>query len=46
MVDWSALTDTQMTVVVYMGMTAAPAVRDGLLAAGRAAKRRSACSRA
>ena len=38
MVDWSALTDRQMTVVVYMGMTAAPAVRDGLLAAGRAAE--------
>jgi uroporphyrin-III C-methyltransferase/precorrin-2 dehydrogenase/sirohydrochlorin ferrochelatase len=38
MVDWSALTDKQMTVVVYMGMTAAPAVRDGLLAAGRAAE--------
>ncbi|HWZ40778.1 MAG TPA: siroheme synthase CysG [Bradyrhizobium sp.] len=35
LVDWSALTDTRMTVVVYMGMTAAPAVRDGLLAAGR-----------
>jgi uroporphyrin-III C-methyltransferase/precorrin-2 dehydrogenase/sirohydrochlorin ferrochelatase len=35
-VDWSALTDTKMTVVVYMGMTAAPSVRDGLLAAGRA----------
>jgi uroporphyrin-III C-methyltransferase / precorrin-2 dehydrogenase / sirohydrochlorin ferrochelatase len=35
MVDWSALTDKQMTVIVYMGMTAAPAVRDGLLAAGR-----------
>jgi uroporphyrin-III C-methyltransferase/precorrin-2 dehydrogenase/sirohydrochlorin ferrochelatase len=34
-VDWSALTDTQMTVVVYMGMTAAPSVRAGLLAAGR-----------
>jgi uroporphyrin-III C-methyltransferase/precorrin-2 dehydrogenase/sirohydrochlorin ferrochelatase len=34
-VDWSALTDGKMTVVVYMGMTAAPAVRDGLLAAGR-----------
>ncbi|MGJ4940278.1 siroheme synthase CysG [Bradyrhizobium sp. HKCCYLS1011] len=34
-VDWSALTDTEMTVVVYMGMTAAPAVRAGLLAAGR-----------
>src|SRR5713226_9273963 len=34
-VDWSALTDTRMTVVVYMGMTAAPTVRSGLLAAGR-----------
>jgi uroporphyrin-III C-methyltransferase / precorrin-2 dehydrogenase / sirohydrochlorin ferrochelatase len=37
-VDWSALTDTQMTVVVYMGMTAAPSVRAGLLAAGRSPK--------
>jgi uroporphyrin-III C-methyltransferase/precorrin-2 dehydrogenase/sirohydrochlorin ferrochelatase len=35
LVDWSALTDNQMTVVVYMGMIAAPAVREGLLAAGR-----------
>ena len=34
-VDWSALTDQKMTVVVYMGMTAAPTVREGLLAAGR-----------
>ena len=34
-VDWSVLTDRKMTVVVYMGMTAAPSVRDGLLAAGR-----------
>ncbi|HEY4986042.1 MAG TPA: siroheme synthase CysG [Bradyrhizobium sp.] len=34
-VDWSSLTDTEMTVVVYMGMTAAPSVRAGLLAAGR-----------
>jgi uroporphyrin-III C-methyltransferase/precorrin-2 dehydrogenase/sirohydrochlorin ferrochelatase len=34
-VDWSALTDNKMTVVVYMGMTAAPSVRAGLLAAGR-----------
>jgi uroporphyrin-III C-methyltransferase / precorrin-2 dehydrogenase / sirohydrochlorin ferrochelatase len=34
-VDWSALTDKKMTVVVYMGMTAAPSIRDGLLAAGR-----------
>jgi uroporphyrin-III C-methyltransferase / precorrin-2 dehydrogenase / sirohydrochlorin ferrochelatase len=37
-VDWSVLTDTKMTVVVYMGMTAAPAVRSGLLAAGRSPK--------
>ena len=34
-VDWSVLTDQKMTVVVYMGMTAATAVRAGLLAAGR-----------
>ncbi|KJC60599.1 siroheme synthase [Bradyrhizobium sp. LTSPM299] len=34
-VDWSALTDKKMTVVVYMGMTAAPSIRAGLLAAGR-----------
>ncbi len=34
-VDWSTLTDTSMTVVVYMGMTAASSVRAGLLAAGR-----------
>ncbi len=34
-VDWSALTDVKMTVVVYMGMTAAPAIRAGMLAAGR-----------
>jgi uroporphyrin-III C-methyltransferase/precorrin-2 dehydrogenase/sirohydrochlorin ferrochelatase len=34
-VDWSTLTDQKMTVVVYMGMTAAPSVRAGLLAAGR-----------
>jgi uroporphyrin-III C-methyltransferase/precorrin-2 dehydrogenase/sirohydrochlorin ferrochelatase len=33
--DWSMLTDEKMTVVVYMGMTAAPSVRAGLLAAGR-----------
>ena len=38
LVDWSSLTDTQMTVVVYMGMSAAPSIRDGLLAAGRAAE--------
>jgi uroporphyrin-III C-methyltransferase/precorrin-2 dehydrogenase/sirohydrochlorin ferrochelatase len=34
-VDWSLLTDEKMTVVVYMGMTAATSVRAGLLAAGR-----------
>ncbi|MBR0797852.1 uroporphyrinogen-III C-methyltransferase [Bradyrhizobium jicamae] len=34
-VDWSALTDKTMTVVVYMGMTAASTIRTGLLAAGR-----------
>jgi uroporphyrin-III C-methyltransferase/precorrin-2 dehydrogenase/sirohydrochlorin ferrochelatase len=34
-VDWTALTDRKMTVVIYMGMTAAPAIRAGLLAAGR-----------
>jgi uroporphyrin-III C-methyltransferase / precorrin-2 dehydrogenase / sirohydrochlorin ferrochelatase len=34
-VDWSRLTDEKMTVVVYMGMTAAASVRAGLLAAGR-----------
>jgi uroporphyrin-III C-methyltransferase/precorrin-2 dehydrogenase/sirohydrochlorin ferrochelatase len=34
-VDWSTLTDTGMTIVVYMGTSAAPAVRAGLLAAGR-----------
>ncbi|MGA7809543.1 siroheme synthase CysG, partial [Bradyrhizobium sp.] len=30
-VDWSTLTDTRMTIVVYMGMTAASSVREGLL---------------
>jgi uroporphyrin-III C-methyltransferase/precorrin-2 dehydrogenase/sirohydrochlorin ferrochelatase len=34
-VDWSLLTDQKMTIVVYMGMTAAPSVRAGLLGAGR-----------
>ncbi len=34
-VDWSALTDTKMTVVVYMGITAAATIRQGLLVAGR-----------
>jgi len=38
LVDWSSLTDKEMTVVIYMGMTAAPSVRDGLLAAGRSAQ--------
>jgi uroporphyrin-III C-methyltransferase/precorrin-2 dehydrogenase/sirohydrochlorin ferrochelatase len=37
-IDWSALTDVAMTIVVYMGITAANAVRDGLLAAGRSAE--------
>jgi uroporphyrin-III C-methyltransferase/precorrin-2 dehydrogenase/sirohydrochlorin ferrochelatase len=36
-VDWTALTDVKMTVVVYMGMSAATAIRDGLLKAGRPA---------
>jgi uroporphyrin-III C-methyltransferase/precorrin-2 dehydrogenase/sirohydrochlorin ferrochelatase len=34
-VDWSTLTDEKMTIVVYMGMTAAPSVRAGLLKSGR-----------
>ncbi len=34
-IDWSALTDLETTVVVYMGMSAAPAVRAGLIEAGR-----------
>jgi uroporphyrin-III C-methyltransferase/precorrin-2 dehydrogenase/sirohydrochlorin ferrochelatase len=33
--DWSGLADPDTTVVVYMGLTAAAAVRDGLIAAGR-----------
>ena len=33
--DWSGLADPQTTVVVYMGLAAASAVRDGLIAAGR-----------
>jgi len=33
--DWSQLADPQTTVVVYMGLASAPAVRDGLIAAGR-----------
>jgi uroporphyrin-III C-methyltransferase / precorrin-2 dehydrogenase / sirohydrochlorin ferrochelatase len=34
--DWSGLADHATTVVVYMGLSAAAAVRDGLIAAGRA----------
>jgi uroporphyrin-III C-methyltransferase / precorrin-2 dehydrogenase / sirohydrochlorin ferrochelatase len=34
-VDWSRLADAQTTVVVYMGLACAAAVRDGLIAAGR-----------
>jgi uroporphyrin-III C-methyltransferase / precorrin-2 dehydrogenase / sirohydrochlorin ferrochelatase len=34
--DWSGLADPATTVVVYMGLAAAAAVRDGLIAAGRA----------
>src|SRR5579871_6099880 len=34
-VEWSALADTKTTIVVYMGLTAGPAVQAGLLAAGR-----------
>jgi uroporphyrin-III C-methyltransferase / precorrin-2 dehydrogenase / sirohydrochlorin ferrochelatase len=36
--DWSSLADRQTTVVVYMGLSAASAVRDGLIAAGRDAQ--------
>ena len=34
-IDWSTLTDPKTTLVVYMGLTSAPSVREGLLAAGR-----------
>ena len=34
-IDWSSLTDRQTTLVVYMGLASAAAVRDGLIAAGR-----------
>jgi uroporphyrin-III C-methyltransferase/precorrin-2 dehydrogenase/sirohydrochlorin ferrochelatase len=34
-VDWSNLADKETTVVVYMGLAAAAAVRDGLTTAGR-----------
>ncbi len=33
--DWSGLADPQTTLVVYMGLSAAATVRDGLIAAGR-----------
>jgi len=34
-IDWKALADPQMTLVVYMGLASAAAVRDGLISAGR-----------
>jgi len=34
-IDWSGLADAQTTVVVYMGLASAAAVRDGLIGAGR-----------
>jgi uroporphyrin-III C-methyltransferase / precorrin-2 dehydrogenase / sirohydrochlorin ferrochelatase len=34
-IDWSSLADRQTTVVVYMGLASAAAVRDHLIAAGR-----------
>src|SRR5262249_57477534 len=34
-IDWSGLADRQTTVVVYMGLATAAAVRDGLIAARR-----------
>src|SRR5499426_306773 len=34
-IDWSSLADRDTTVVVYMGLATAAAVRDGLIAAGR-----------
>jgi uroporphyrin-III C-methyltransferase/precorrin-2 dehydrogenase/sirohydrochlorin ferrochelatase len=33
--DWSGLGDSQTTVVVYMGLASAAAIRSGLIAAGR-----------
>ena len=36
-VNWSGVADAQTTLVVYMGLASAGAVRDGLIAAGRAA---------
>jgi uroporphyrin-III C-methyltransferase/precorrin-2 dehydrogenase/sirohydrochlorin ferrochelatase len=37
-IDWTGLADPQATLVVYMGLASAAAVRDGLIAAGRAAE--------
>jgi uroporphyrin-III C-methyltransferase/precorrin-2 dehydrogenase/sirohydrochlorin ferrochelatase len=34
-IDWTGLGDRQTTVVVYMGLASAAAVRDGLIAVGR-----------
>ncbi len=34
-IDWSGLADRTTTVAIYMGLTAAAAVRNGLVAAGR-----------
>jgi uroporphyrin-III C-methyltransferase/precorrin-2 dehydrogenase/sirohydrochlorin ferrochelatase len=34
-IDWSDLADPRATIVIYMGLTSAAAVRDGLIAAGR-----------
>jgi uroporphyrin-III C-methyltransferase / precorrin-2 dehydrogenase / sirohydrochlorin ferrochelatase len=34
-IDWTGLSDRQTTVVVYMGLASAAAVRDGLVKAGR-----------
>ena len=45
-VDWSALTDDKMTIVVYMGMTAAPRFATVCWPRAVRRKRRSACSRA
>jgi uroporphyrin-III C-methyltransferase / precorrin-2 dehydrogenase / sirohydrochlorin ferrochelatase len=36
--DWSSLADPQATLVVYMGLASAAAVRDGLIKAGRDAR--------
>jgi uroporphyrin-III C-methyltransferase/precorrin-2 dehydrogenase/sirohydrochlorin ferrochelatase len=34
-IDWSGLADPQATLVVYMGLASAAAVRDGMIGAGR-----------